>query len=71
MFRGSSADDHFEFIAGDVTHRVFRNGVLVGEIDASVSTRVFLYTYGGSDKVDLVGGSGVDQAELRKPFGKN
>jgi len=67
---GSSADDTFEFIAGDEIHQVFRNGVLVQTIDASISTRIVINTYGGEDRVQLIGGSGIDQVELRETSAK-
>ncbi len=70
VVKGSSADDDFEFIAGDTTHQVLRNGQVVETIDASINTRIEIIAYGGVNTVQLVGGPGVDQVELRERSAK-
>ncbi len=70
VVKGSSADDNFEFIAGETNHQVWRNGQVVQTIDASVNTRIEIIAYGGANTVQLVGGSGVDQVELRERSAK-
>lgn len=69
VFDGTSADDLFEFIAGTDNHTVRLNGQAY-TISASTNKRILFYGRGGQNVAQLVGGAGVDQAELRESSAK-
>ncbi len=66
---GTSGDDVFEFVAGTDSHTVTLNGQSQS-IGADTNTRIIFYGHGGNNVAQLVGGAGVDQAELRETSAK-